>query len=362
MDTQLAAELLTTYREVARAGTTGDLSSALQAVVSKDQLCDAQSVREDYPDVPLEVVACEQVDWWACAYLLSNGPASGQISVQLRTFRKVDGRWRIDGGSSSMSSTRKTPLELVSEFQRHPPLDGPDPRTKGNPGGPSPSPEQLGARPAWLNELLRTFDFTPPGEWGGTILSTRTILRPSGAPGVPEDDMSRPDAPELALVTELAKCAAERMGGLEVFASQASNSWAPFWCARTQSQQVESLASAAVRAIFGGSVWPDAAVVSEPMDAGIGALRDAFRRVRGQRKSWATILRASEESGSLEGYRRAVQWFVQEPRFVETAVITVATGDHPCANAFPRLFLGRTEGGSVAGIVGVVVDNAGGEY
>jgi hypothetical protein len=288
MDTELAAQLLATYREVARAGVAGDVTRASASLVAKES--DAWCLRENYPDVPLEVIACEQIDWWACAYFLSSGPAAGEVTVEARTFRKVDGRWRLHGGHTRISSTKRTPLELVSQLQRHPRIDMPDPRTNGNPGGPPPLHSQVEQRPSWLTQVVNTYDFTPPGEWGGTILSTRTVLRPSGAPGLPEDEASLPGATELALVTGLAHEATARMAGLEVFASQASKFWEPFWVTHTRAHRVQSLSGLEVRAIFGGSLWSDAVIQSEPMDVGIGPVHDVLRRVRGRgRTQRATI-------------------------------------------------------------------------
>ncbi|MCA9579037.1 MAG: hypothetical protein R3B40_02000 [Polyangiales bacterium] len=360
MDEELAKQLLATYRQVARAGSSGDLASGHGAVLSRSQLRHLDDVREHYPDVPTQIIACERIDWWACGYFLVNGPSTTQVTVVARTFREVDGRWRLLNGTTSMSSTTRTPLEMVAQMQRRPRLDMPDPRTAGDLAAPRPSADQLESRPPWLRQLVRTFDFTPPGDWGGTLFSTRTVLRPSGALGVPEDDAPPPDQADLALVMALAQEAATRMTGLEVFASQATTGWEPFWIARTDGHDLRSLSAPQVIRACGGSLWPEAQVLSEPMEAGLGFLHEWLGRLRGRSSKWVSALRRCEGTAAVTGYARVVRWFVAEPRFVETAVVNFATGDHPCANAIPRLFLGRTEGGSVAGAVGVAVDNAGG--
>jgi hypothetical protein len=166
------------------------------------------------------------------------------------------------------------------------------------------------------------------------------------------------DPDELALCQTLARQAAAIMDGVEVgMGSESSARFSEFFVtAGVDRPRPERIDEDLVRTAFGGTIFPPATITVEPLkEAGIW---------------WSDVLRDGE--GQPDAYfapwRTLMAWFAHQA-LVDSAFVRI--GDYGALLAldrasypegtdspgcvFPRLAVGLTRGGSLAGIFGYVV-------
>ncbi len=220
-----------------------------------------------------------------------------------------------------------------------------------------PDPDRL----AVIGECMAHYDVgDPEAEWPNNILSRRTVVYGSGA-------IARRDAPvrhasvdpdELALCRRLADEAAAVMDGIEVgMGSSSGDPFRAFFIAGTADEPAPAAIDAAlIRARFGGTIFPPANVTVEPLDE--------------EGLWWGEV----EEDGSESGpdyvlpWREMIRWFRERPEFTDTAFVRIGDdaledlgsdrypeGTEMPGCVLPRLALGLTRGGSLAGLFGPCV-------
>ena len=211
-----------------------------------------------------------------------------------------------------------------------------------------------------IAECTDAYDVLKEGDdWSNNILSQRTVRGPSGKLGLPGEVDAVPDATELVLCTRLAAAAAAVAPDLEVGMGSASDDkFEGFFVAKHDRWRCDTLTSAALRPMFGGALFPDAKI-------GVWRLEQRGRW-------WKQVLAYYTESDEdepvedrqetlqgLKRWRKILSWFHAQKDFAEVAFVAVDKRDPFSMSGgcvLPRLVLGRTRGGSVAGLFGIVVD------
>jgi hypothetical protein len=201
-----------------------------------------------------------------------------------------------------------------------------------------------------ITQCTDAYDVLEEGdEWSNNILSQRTLRGPSGKLGLPGEVDAVPDATELALCERLAAAAAAVAPDLEVGMG---------FVARHDGWRCDALTVGALRPIFGGALFPGAEL--------------AVQRLQERGSWWRRVLAYYTESDEdepvedrhetrkgLNRWRKILSWFHAQKDFAEVAFVAIDKRDELDLRGgcvLPRLLLGRTRGGSVAGLFGIVVD------
>jgi hypothetical protein len=211
-----------------------------------------------------------------------------------------------------------------------------------------------------IAECTDAYDVFEKGdEWSNNILSQRTVRGPSGKLGLPGEVDGVADASELALCTRLAAAAAAVAPDMEVgMGSASSDTFEAFFVAKHDGWRCDALTVAALRPIFGGALFPEAKLSVYRLE----------ERGRWWKRVLADFTEADEDEpvenrqetlNGLKRWRKVLSWFHAQKSFAEVAFVSVDKPDPfglrgGCV--LPRLILGRTHDGSVAGLFGIVVD------
>jgi len=196
-------------------------------------------------------------------------------------------------------------------------------------------------------------------EWRNNLLSARTVVYQSGVIARQGDSVHHAvDPEELALCGKLAGEAASIMKGASVgMGSESSASFTEFFvAANADPPRPTRIDEEFVRRAFGGTIFPPATLTVEPLkEMGVW---------------WSEVL--ADGDGQPDAYfapwRALMAWFARQP-FVDSAFVRI--GDYGALLAlerasypegtdspgcvFPRLAVGLTRAGSLAGIFGHVV-------
>jgi hypothetical protein len=203
-------------------------------------------------------------------------------------------------------------------------------------------------------------DTDEEAEWRNNLLSSRTAVDESGAIFRRGTDVERAvDPDELVLCGRLAREAASIMRGVSVgMGSESSASFAEFFVAAAAgAPSAAVIDEPLVRAAFGGTIFPPATITVEPLrEEGIW---------------WSEV--SADGEAQPEAYfapwRALMAWFAEQEAFVDSAFVRIGDyrallaldrasfpeGTESTGCVFPRLAIGRTRGGSLAGIFGYVV-------
>ena len=196
-------------------------------------------------------------------------------------------------------------------------------------------------------------------EWPNNILSRRAVAYGSGVITRQGEAVRHSvDPDELALCRRLAAEVEQLMAGVDVgMGSESSDPFRGFFIAANQDEPtLTAITPDLIRARFGGTIFPPATVVVEPLvEAG----------------TWWEIVAA--ESGDEDAYLRPwqamIRWFRERLEFVDTAFVQIGEAtalwqvpeeqyppDTEVAGCvLPRLALGLTRGGSLVGLFGYSV-------
>jgi hypothetical protein len=212
-----------------------------------------------------------------------------------------------------------------------------------------------------IEACVDAYDVLKKGDdWSNNMLSQKTVRGPSGKLGLRGEVDGVPDAKELALCTRLAAAAAKVAPDLEVgMGSAGGETFEAFFVAKHDGWRCDALKPAALRTVFGGALFADATITVSPLE----------ERGRWWRKVIAYYTEADEDEPvefqnetreGLKRWRKLMSWFHAQKHFVEVAFVAVDKPD-PLFTVrggcvFPRLLIGRTAGGSIAGLFGVVVE------
>jgi len=212
-------------------------------------------------------------------------------------------------------------------------------------------------------EMSRPFvPFDPLADPDGfplCLISKRTVVYSCGAIAHAGDPV-RHDHPtgELALCRRLATAANKVMEGESVGMGtegspiNGTEYFSPFFITANQTARpLTKLTEKAVRSLFGGVIRPEARIWVEPLQE------------RGE--WWASVLHdagGDEDSDCnedqvedyLKPWRKMIAWFSKQKDFLSTYFLMFGDGGDGGA-AFPRIAVGLTRAGSLAGIIGHVV-------
>ena len=209
-------------------------------------------------------------------------------------------------------------------------------------------------------------------EWIRQVLSLKTVVYGSGRIAREGDVVRHDVAPaELALCRRLADEARDRLHG-KVDGGLGTEGHMPVHAfsiaANRDDPRPARIDEGLIRERFGGTIYPQAAIDVQPLS------EDA--------KWWSQVRMCARESAYgkdrtreidafLDVWRNLLRWFHDQPEFVDAAYVAIGDFDRIDAlvikrrkdesgmkftpSVYPRLFLGLTRNGSLAGVVTHVV-------
>ncbi len=214
---------------------------------------------------------------------------------------------------------------------------------------------------AIIQDCMDNYDVgSPEAEWANNIISRKAVVYQSGAiarRGAPIKHMV--DSTELALCQSLAETIENLMAGVEVgMGSEASTQFRKFYItANTDEPKQSIIDERLIRYKFGETIFPLATITVEPLiEAG---------------KWWNEVMYDSSESNSdyFKPWKAMTAWFKSRNEFIDTAFVRIGDsealweidkadfpeGTEMTGCVLPRLALGLTYNGSLAGLFGYSV-------
>jgi predicted DNA-binding WGR domain protein len=225
-----------------------------------------------------------------------------------------------------------------------------------------------GARPVRLMKLDRTIaDCTDNhgvqkegDEWGHNILSSKTVRGPSGKLGLAGEVDAAPDPAELKLCVRLAAAAGRIMGDLALgMGSSGEEQCDRFFVAKHVGFQCRSLDPWGIRPAFGGALYPAAKIKVFPLAENTSWWKTLVKDLRQREHPDEDPYNSNTMRDALGRWRKLFAWFKAEKAFVESGFVFVDKSKTDYLRGgvvFPRLLVGRTRGGSIAGLFGAFVD------
>ena len=218
------------------------------------------------------------------------------------------------------------------------------------------------ARLAPLRECMKTYGqegSDPANEWPWNCLSRRTVAYSCGALRRNDELVSHNhDEAEFALCRRLAEEAATLMKDIPIgMCSEADDYFAPFFIvASLGAENPLTLNPDTVRAAFGGTIYPNAEISVETLQEQGRWWRDVVTDCEGKSEEEEEGEAGVEEY--LRPWRSLIQWFHRQPAFQESAFVRIGDSPLDAVNGgcvHPRLAVGLTAAGSIAGITSSVV-------
>lgn len=212
------------------------------------------------------------------------------------------------------------------------------------------------ARLALFRECMETYGqdhLDPTGEWPWNVLSKKAIAYSCGAisrAGAGVEHCHQPE--ELERCRRLSGAATRIMAGIDVgMGNEGSCEFSPFYvAANVGGKAPRKLTEAVIRGAFGGTIYPAAQIVIEPL------------RERGQ--WWDSVLHwygdNDDPEADLRPWRELIRWFHSRDELLAPSFVMIgersgkAGGEQP-GSVFPRLAVGGTPAGSLVGIGGWTV-------
>jgi hypothetical protein len=189
--------------------------------------------------------------------------------------------------------------------------------------------------------------------WSNNILAGDTVRHASGAfgrRGEPDESTSVDEATVAATRRIADEVAALMIGTSTGMGSQGSEELEAFWACSTPDRIVTVIDDAAVSALFGRALVPNAVRTIAPIST--------------ETEWWKLVEQDCDgDDVLLSRWRKLLAWFGDRSRFEEAAFVAIdpdpdrENGDDLTSGGcvFPRLWLGRTGSGALAGLLGVVV-------
>ena len=193
-------------------------------------------------------------------------------------------------------------------------------------------------------------------EWPGNILSKRTVIYADGTIAREGAEVKfAVDPEELALCRRLATELAKVMQGVEIVGSSGECYLEPFYnTAQAGAAVPQRLDADLIRARFGGTIFSGAEIEVEPMT---------------EEGPWYKDIASmyDEEDEGLNRWKEMIRWFQSQSDFVDSAYICIGDNLEGCLDrptepgveyygvVMPRLIIGLTKAGSLAGVAGFSV-------
>lgn len=201
-------------------------------------------------------------------------------------------------------------------------------------------------------------------EWPNNMISTRAIVYESGAIARKGSrDSCTYDADELKLCKKLAHGAYVGNKGLhfDIGSESVNPIWEFYVAADADAAPRKRITSAFIRSRFGETIFPGATVTVERLEeTGVW---------------WSEVIRSAGPMTGLEldeyliEFRKMIDWFTNQPEFIATAFVRIGdrslladlsdeqlpAGTVMSPSVHPRLAVGLTRKGSLAGLFGYTV-------
>lgn len=226
----------------------------------------------------------------------------------------------------------------------------------------------------------------PEADWPNNILSKKTVVYGSGVIARQGDPVRHNvSADELALCRRLAAEAFDIMKQINAgLNTEADISFQEFYlAANADTPAPEHIDEALIRSKFGGTIFPLAAISVEPLDEQGGWWSEVLTTASGieedEEDDEALYGEEDGEAGDNSGYaqtflntwRSLLRWFRETPEFKERAFVRIGDydalrklerenvalppGTRMMGSVFPRLLIGLTHNGSLAGLFTYIV-------
>jgi len=217
------------------------------------------------------------------------------------------------------------------------------------------NPEPL----AMIKECMNTVGMdhvAPNSEWPWNVISKRAVAYSCGKIAREGEKVEHNHDPgELELCKTLAEEAAKVMAGTEIGmgseAALGTGTLLPFFVvANFGKKPPERISGNIIREAFGGTIYPPTKIWIEPLlEAGAwwSQVLEYYRCYEGE-----------EKESYLRPWRNMMKWFRSRKEFMSAGFVMI--GEDPLGGenggcVFPRLALGFTHAGSLAGIASYVV-------
>ena len=221
-------------------------------------------------------------------------------------------------------------------------------------------------RRAVIAECIETYDVgSPQDEWPNNLISTKAVVYASGRIARAGQSVRHAvDPAELALCRRLAAAAAGVMADAPVgMGSEDENFFRPFYVAANKGDAPTArITEQLIRDLFGGTIFPPATITVEPLAESGAWWREVMADYEDEDDD-------EERAQVLRPWRELIAWFRNTPEFRDTAFVRI--GDYTALHelepdqlppgteivgcVLPRLAIGLTAAGSVAGVFGHTV-------
>jgi hypothetical protein len=221
---------------------------------------------------------------------------------------------------------------------------------------------------AVISECTETSDMEyldPENEWVWNLISRKTVVYNCGAIGRAGETLKHNHQPsEIELCQRLAQEAASVTEGEFIeMGDEGQHEFLPFYVTANIGEVVPpKITEELIRAAFRGTIYPDADITIEPIEAG---------------QDWWIVARAERQEGRedkedleycnrhIECWSRLITWFHSQKQIHGAVFVSVATNEElewdkgpdiyngGCIQ--PRLIIGLTAAGSLAGVFSCVV-------
>lgn len=200
-------------------------------------------------------------------------------------------------------------------------------------------------------------------EWQHSIIHPETIAYDCGHLCLPGNTVKHHHDPsEISLCKQLAKSAKRIIGQTEVGCSESFSRFKQFYIVANQGNHVPiNLTKEYLRQAFNGVIYPEAEIVIQPFKRGNAcweefvaesSLEIALRNLEGYDKIIEKVKKEHEKC--LRTWNSLHQWIKAQDTLLDASFVMIGTDKPPSetnyACAFPRLFLGMTQQGSLVGI------------
>jgi hypothetical protein len=214
-------------------------------------------------------------------------------------------------------------------------------------------------RLATIKECMNTvgMDYmAPDSEWPWNVVSKRATVFSCGMMARQGEKVEHNhDLAELEMCKALANRGTTVMAGTEIGmgseGSKATSQLEPFFvAANIGTKCLKAINEDVIRAAFGGTIYPPTKIWIEPL--------------KESGEWWSQVLtyfdcyEGEEKQNYLRPWRNMMSWFSRQKDFIDTSFVMI--GEDPLGGenggcVFPRLAIGLTRAGSLAGIIGCVV-------
>ncbi len=211
-----------------------------------------------------------------------------------------------------------------------------------------------------LRECMQSFGAgrDPEAEWPMNILSKKTVIYESGAIARRGDPVRHNvDPEEFELCRKLAREAHRTAKDIEFgLDTEAEFAFSPFFIVANIDDPIpRRINEALIRSKFGGTIFPLATISVQPLSE--------------EASWWAEVSGGEANEEDVDLWRTLMRWFREQAEFKDTAFVSIGDiaslqgldqskypkGTVSTGSSLPRLVVGLTKNGSLAGLFGHVV-------